>query len=51
MDELIGFVRVNYFSTFVLRAHLATRFRLFGAISMWGGIKLHECTRAEEEPG
>ena len=41
MDELIGFGRVNDFSTFVLRANLARRFGLFGEIPMWGGIKLH----------
>ena len=37
MDELIGFGRVNDFSTFVLRASLAKRFGLFGEIPMWGG--------------
>jgi len=42
MDELIGFGRVNDFSTFVLRSRLAKRFGLFGGIPMWGGIKLHE---------
>ncbi|MEE8354951.1 MAG: hypothetical protein V3S09_03915 [Candidatus Bathyarchaeia archaeon] len=41
LDELIGFGRVNDFSTFVLRANLARRFGLFGEIPMWGGIKLH----------
>ena len=42
MDELIGFGRINDFSTFVLRADLARRFGLFGLLPMWGGIKLHE---------